>query len=268
MAEAMINPLLLSKLVLWTASIIVATYLLKSKKLGGKTRLALLLGGTLVFGFVYGQLTRPNPNPMTMVTNILLSLGGFQVQVPLQLSVIMLALMLVFTVASNRSICGWGCQLGLLQDALYHLPAPKFNVSRKVTIVTRIIFLAAIVALMFVLGLNLIGVIDPFKVFQLNLTVISGAMVLGVVMGSVFFYRPWCRFLCPFGLVGFVAEQFSFYRPRVDAAKCVGCMQCVKACPTGAMKDFYDGERVHNDCYACGRCLQTCKVDALAWRRK
>ena len=268
MAEAMINPVLLSKLVLWTVSIIAATYLLKSKKLGVKTRLALLLVGTLVFGFVYGQLSPLNPNPMTMVTNILLNLGGFQVQVPLQLSVIMLALMLVFTVVSNRSICGWGCQLGLLQDALYHLPAPKFNVSRKVTLVTRIIFLAFIVVLLFVMGLNIIGVIDPFKVFQLNLTLVSGVVVLGVLLGSVFFYRPWCRFLCPFGLVGLAAEQFSLYRPRVDGEKCVGCMQCVKACPTGAMKDFYDGEGLHNDCYACGRCVQACKVDALGWRRK
>lgn len=261
------NPILLTKLALWAVTIVAATWMLKKRKINQKNRLMFLIAGTLVFGFIYGQLSPLNPNPMSMVNNLAMNLKGMPVPVPLQLSVVMLGLMLVFVVASNRSICGWGCQLGLLQDALYRVPSRKVNTTKNVTLWTRVVFLGAFVGLLILKEINLLGLLNPFGIFQYNLTMVSGVLFLGVAVASVFFYRPWCRFLCPFGLVGLIAEQFSVYRPRVNGEVCVNCMQCVKACPTGAMKDFYEKNRTHNDCYACGECLESCKVDALKWSR-
>jgi polyferredoxin len=176
--------------------------------------------------------------------------------------------MLILVVASNRSICGWGCQLGLLQDALYRLPSKKVNTSRHKTLWTRVLFFIGFIGLLFLNGLNILGVLNPFAIFQLNITLINGVVLLGIALGSVFFYRPWCRFLCPFGLVGLVAEQFSVFHPRINDEKCVNCMQCVKACPTGAMRDFYEKNQFHNDCYACGACIEACKVGAIKWKNK
>jgi len=35
------------------------------------------------------------------------------------------------------------------------------------------------------------------------------------------------------------------------------------------MKDFYEGKTIHADCFACGACIEACKVeDALGWRTK
>jgi len=35
------------------------------------------------------------------------------------------------------------------------------------------------------------------------------------------------------------------------------------------MKDFYEGKATHADCFACGACIEACKVeDALGWRKK
>lgn len=262
------DKILLSKLILWIATIGITTWLLTQRKINIKNRLGLLITGTLVFGFIYGQLSPLNPNPMTMLTNLLLNIKGLPVPVPLQFSIIMLAGMLLLVVASNRSICGWGCQLGLLQDAIHRVPSKKINVSKQTTLWTRTAFLIAFVGLLFLSGLNLLGLLDPFAFFQLNITLVSGLGFLGIGVASVFFYRPWCRFLCPFGLVGLVAEQFSFYRPRINEEACVNCMQCVEACPTAAMKDFYEKNQFHNDCYSCGACIEACKVDALKWSRK
>lgn len=261
------NPVLLTKLALWLATITIATWLLKKRKINKENRLWFLITGTLVFGFIYGQLTPLNPNPMSMVTNLILSIKGLPIPVPLQLSVLLLAGMLLLVIASNRSICGWGCQLGLLQDALHRIPSMKVNVSKKVTLWTRVVFIIVFIGLLFFNGMNILGVLDPFGVFQLNLTLISGAVFLGIAVASVFFYRPWCRVFCPFGLVGLFAEQFSLYRPRINEDACVDCMQCTRACPTGAMKDFYEKNRFHNDCYACGACLESCKVNALKWSK-
>lgn len=262
------DPILLTKLALWIITISASTWLLAKGKINKKNRLLFLIAGTIIFGFVYGQLSPLNPNPMSMVINLILNLKGLPVPVPLQLSIVMLAVMLLMVVASNRSICGWGCQLGLLQDALYRVPVKKWNVSKQVTLWTRLVFFIGFTGLVFLKGLNILGLLNPFGVFQLNLTLISGILFLLIVIASTFFYRPWCRFLCPFGLVGLFAEQFSVYHPRINEDKCVNCMQCVKACPTEAMKDFYEKNQFHNDCYACGACIEACKVDALKWAKK
>ncbi len=259
------NPILLIKLALWVITIATSTLLLKRRKITSRIRLLFLIAGIIVFGFVFGRLSTLNPNPMSLLGNVVLNLKGAPVPVPLQLSLVMLTVMLVFVVVSNRSICGWGCQLGLLQDTLYHIPSGKVNVPKKVTLWTRVLFFSLFVVLLFFSGLNILGLLDPFGVFQLSLTAISGLTLSGIVLSSVVFYRPWCRFFCPFGLAGLVAEQFSFYRPRVNRDACIDCMQCVKACPTGAMGDFYEENRFHNDCYACGECIQACKVNALTW---
>ena len=33
------------------------------------------------------------------------------------------------------------------------------------------------------------------------------------------------------------------------------------------MKDFYERNRVHADCFACGACIEACKFDALDWKK-
>jgi len=264
----MINPIILIKLALWVITIASVTLLLNRRKITSGNKLLFHVAGVVVFGFVFGQLSRLNPNPMTLLNNVFLNLKGAAVPVPLQLSLVMLSVMLVFVVVSNRSICGWGCQLGLLQDLLYRIPTPKFNVSKRVTLWTRVLFFGLFVGLLFLYGFNILGLLDPFGVFQLSLTAISGLALLVIGLSSIVFYRPWCRFLCPFGLAGLATEQFSLYRPRVNRDECVNCLQCVKACPTGTMEDFYNGNQFHNDCFACGECIQSCNVNALSWSRK
>ena len=262
------NPIILTKLALWIITISITAWLLAKRRINEKNRLLFLIAGTIIFGFTYGQLSPLNPNPMSMLTNLLMNVKGLPVPVPLQLSAIMLLLMLLLVAASNRSICGWGCQLGLLQDALHRIPSRKVNVSKQKTFWTRFAFFIGIVGLLFLNGVNILGLLDPFSVFQLNLTAINGLVFLGVAVASVFFYRPWCRFLCPFGLIGLIAEQVSFFRPRIKEEKCVKCMRCVEACPTGAMRDFYENNQFHNDCYACGSCIEACKVEAIKWSQK
>ncbi len=148
------DPILLTKIALWVITVIVSTWMLKENKINRKNRLMFLIAGTLVFGFIYGQLSPLNPNPMSMISNLILQIKGTPVPVPLQLSIVMLAVMLVFVVASNRSICGWGCQLGLLQDALHNVPTKKVNVEKRVTLWTRVLFLAGFVGLLFLKGIK------------------------------------------------------------------------------------------------------------------
>lgn len=135
------------------------------------------------------------------------------------------------------------------------------------SLVPRSAFLVVLVTSAVVWGVNLLGLMNPFGVFQLQFSLVSGAVLLTILGSSMVLYRPWCRLFCPFGLIGWAAEQFSLQKPTVEREAWTKCQACVRACPGGAMKDFYDGNRLHADCFACGACIEACKFDALDWKR-
>ena len=280
-----LNPLVLVKFVLWIVVVIVATLLLQRRKVTSKVRIAFLIGGVLVFGFIFGFLIPGglNPNPVSSLRTLLTAaLVKHQLVLPITA---MLVFLLLMVWVSNKSICGWGCQLGLLQDLLHRVPLPKqcpefiegwkppFWLSNSVRIVAFVALVAGLVAA----GLDWIGLIDPFQLFSFNFILrqaqdrLLGIVLFsaGVLIASLFIYRPWCRFLCPFGLLGWLVEQVSLFRPRINREACKECQLCVKACPSQAMADFYAGKKIHADCFACGACIEACpREDALGWRVK
>jgi len=264
-----LSPLLISKFVLWIVAIIAATILLRRRKATSKVRLAFVVGGVLIFGFVYGLLTRGglNPNPVASLRTLLTTvLVKHQLVLPVAA---MLVILLLMVWVSNKSICGWGCQLGLLQDLLHRVPLPKWKPPFWLSNSVRIVAFVALVAGLVAAGLDWIGLIDPFQLFSLKFTLGVGLFSAVVLVASLFIYRPWCQFLCPFGLLGWLVEQVSLFRPRINREACKECKLCVKACPTNAMADFYAGKKIHADCFACGACIEACpREDALGWRVK
>ncbi len=262
------NPVLLSKFVLWIGTIVVATLLLRRHKVTERVRLAALVGGTLLFGVIYGVLTRSdmNPNPVFSVRNLLTSVLVKHQPTPFIIGMLVILLLTVFV--SNKSICGWGCQLGLLQDLLHRAPLPKWRPPFWLANGVRIAAFVALVGGLAVAGRDWIKPIDPFGPFNWQFTLGTLGMFGLVAVASLFVYRPWCRFLCPFGLAGWLVEQVSLFRPRVNRETCKECLVCVKACPTQAMGDFYADKKIHADCFACGACIRACpREDALEWRR-
>lgn len=278
---AAISPLVLAKFLLWLGVVAVATALLSRRRVTARVRLTFLAGGTLVFGFLFGLLTQAgglDPNPVFSVRSLMRSLlgaqaGALQMAGRAQQLVApvagMLLVLLGLVWASNKSLCGWGCPLGLLQDLLYRLRLPKWRPSFRLSNSVRLVAFGALVVGLAVAGLDWIGWIDPFQIFGLHLSAAIGVFAGLLLVASIFVYRPWCQFLCPFGLLGWVVEQFSLLRPRIDRQLCRKCQLCVKACPTSAMADFYAGSKLHADCFACGACLMACpREGALRWRSR
>ena len=72
-----------------------------------------------------------------------------------------------------------------------------------------------------------------------------------------------CQRACKFGALRLVDNL-----PDIDFDKCRRCMQCVDACPTGAIM-AYDDMRRHAvidypDCTGCGDCQKACQFEAIA----
>ncbi|MHB0856361.1 MAG: 4Fe-4S binding protein [Anaerolineae bacterium] len=273
------SPILLAKFLLWLGVVAVATVLLHRRRVTATVRLVFLLGGTVVFGFLFGLLTPAgslDPNPVFSVRSLLRTLAGAPAAAPQMLGrpqqlvaplAAMLLVLLGLVWVSNKALCGWGCPLGLLQDLLNRTRLPKWRPSFRLSNSVRFVAFGALVAGIAVTGLDWIGWIDPFQIFRFNLGGAIGVFGGLLLVASLFVYRPWCQFLCPFGLLGWVIEQFSLLQPRIDRQLCRNCQLCVRACPTSAMADIYAGSKLHADCFACGACLMACpREGAMRWR--
>ncbi len=264
-----LNPLILVKLALWIATVIAATLLLRRRKVTSRVRVAFLVGGVLIFGFAFGALIPAgrNPNPVASLRTLF---TGLLVQGRLLPPIAAVLVVLLAAVGvSNKSICGWACQLGLLQDLLHRVNLPTWNPPLWLSNSVRILAFLGLLGGLVVAGMDWIGVIDPFLLFSFDITWAIGLFSAALLVAALFVYRPWCRFLCPFGLVGWLVEQVSLLRPRIDRDICKACQLCVKACPSGAMGNFYDDAKLHADCFACGACIEACPQEgALDWRAK
>ncbi len=51
-----------------------------------------------------------------------------------------------------------------------------------------------------------------------------------------------------------------------EARSCIGCLECVAACPTGALTADADGpRRDHDVCTVCGACVEACPAQAMTF---
>ncbi len=61
-----------------------------------------------------------------------------------------------------------------------------------------------------------------------------------------------------------MAEQTFFHSIKVDDAKCIGCVACMKACPTKAIRLRNHKARINYErCIDCGECLRVCPHNAI-----
>ena len=108
--------------------------------------------------------------------------------------------------------------------------------------------------------------VNPFNLFNLDFETFS--ILLTVIIAflvSFITYRPFCQFICPFGLVSWITERFSIFRVRIDKEKCTQCGACIKACPLEAAQGRVYRKKLPADCFSCARCLNVCPTDALIY---
>ena len=100
--------------------------------------------------------------------------------------------------------------------------------------------------------------------FSVKIAFSWGATVLAaVVILSVLFYRPFCKWLCPLGAFYALFNKVSLFQMKVDKNKCVSCGKCAKAC-----KMDVDVTKTpdHPECIRCGMCVKACPTGAVSFR--
>lgn len=202
-----------------------------------------------------------------------------------QFAYYVVGLLLLFGVLLGRVVCGFLCPFGWFQELLHKIPTKKYS-TKRLHILT---YLKYVILLLFVIVLpmtlvNEVGMGDPFfckyicpagileggiplSLADPGIRASLGALftwksciLLGVVVLSVFFYRPFCKWLCPLGAFYGLCNKISMYRLEVDADKCTACGACSRACKMDV--DVFRTPN-HAECIRCGDCMASCPHQAI-----
>lgn len=199
----------------------------------------------------------------------------------------MLGILLLFGILFGRWICGFLCPFGLIQDLLYKIKTPKL----KKNGFTRVLsYLKYVILVVFVILMPLIysGQSFPLPGFckyicpsgtllgaggllsneaNHNMFSMLGplftwkfCLLVGIIVGAVFIYRIFCRFLCPLGAIYGLFNRISILGIKLDKPKCTNCGLCVGAC---GMDIKHIGD---HECISCGTCITACPTGAISFK--
>lgn len=187
----------------------------------------------------------------------------------------------------GRFICGWLCPFGLAQDLLYKIPffqKRKNMPGHKILIKLKYVIFLVFVIILPMIVTNFIGQGDPWfcKYICPSGTLMAGLPLVGmneslrnaigglfswkivllmtIVIISLWFYRPFCKYLCPLGAVYSVFNPIALYRYQVKEEACTKCGKCQKVCKM----DIKVWENPNSpECIRCGDCIKNCPEKAI-----
>ncbi len=229
-----------------------------------KSRPFFMLAMLIWLGFIHGGC----PCMISSFQNLVLAGVGVDVN---WISLLWFIGLLPLTYFLGRVWCGWLCHLGALQDFIFSATRIEILKKQKHQKILRIIQVSVFVLLFIQLAVTRMNIYihyDPFKVaFNLFSANITGYVLLVLLLiSSVLIYRPFCRAICPVGLVLGWISMLPKARKITQDLSCVDCVKCSNTCRTGAI--LYEDKKSfvsELNCIACGDCLKSCKKEALSF---
>ena len=68
-------------------------------------------------------------------------------------------------------------------------------------------------------------------------------------------HRPWCKYLCPYGLVFAFFNKISFLKIKLEEKGCIGQTKCLENCTTGRPLDKLEEGFTSVECVRCYDCV-------------
>lgn len=199
----------------------------------------------------------------------------------------MLGIILLYGIMLGRWICGFLCPFGLIQDLLHKIKTPKLKKNRLTKYLSYIkyvilVFFVVIVPILYAfknfplpafckyicpagtLGGAISLLIHPSNtgMFEMlgPLFTWKFALMISILVGCVFIYRMFCRFICPLGALYGLFNKISILGIKLEKNKCVDCGLCITKCK---MDINHVGD---HECINCGECIPVCPTKAITWK--
>ncbi len=196
-------------------------------------------------------------------------------------------ILLLYSLLFGRMICGWLCPFGLVQELLHKIPTPKLKKSPATRILSYLkyvilVFFVLIVPIMYAFRNTPLPAfckyICPAGTLEGGIGLLSNAvnasyfsmlgplftwkflLMVSILVGSVFIFRLFCRFICPLGALYGLFNKLSVFGVKVESSKCTSCGLCLNHCKVD-IKEVGDQE-----CISCGECISVCPTKAIQWK--
>jgi len=174
--------------------------------------------------------------PIGAIGNVTLAVFDSSYVIPLS-ALAFFVLPLVFTLFFGRGFCGGVCPLGAIQDIVLLRPVKVPGAVESCLRLLAYVYLGAAILFAATGSAFLICRYDPFVGFfrlsgDINIIILGVCfLVIGVFVG-----RPYCRFLCPYGVILRQLSRLSKWKVTITPDECIKCNLCEDACPFGAIK--------------------------------
>ena len=169
------------------------------------------------------------------VQNVTLALFNSDYTIPLT-ALLFFLIPLVFALAFGRVFCAGVCPLGAIQELVGIKPVKLPKAVESVMISIPFIYLGISILAAATESQFLICRYDPFVgFFRLDAPytmIIFGALLL---IAGIFINRPYCRYLCPYGVLLNLFSRFSHRHLTITPAECINCRLCEDVCPYDAI---------------------------------
>lgn len=192
-------------------------------------------------------------------------------------------LLLAFGVLLGRAVCGWLCPFGLLQELIHKIPSPKRKLKKGFLYIKYVVLVVFVLILPIAVtdymgmgkpafcqyicpagtlegGLSLLLAHESLRKAVGSLFSLKMTILILTLIGCVFFYRFFCRTLCPLGAIYGLFNKISIVHLEVDRHRCVGCGKCKDVC---GMEVNPVQTPNAAECIRCGACVDVCPADAL-----
>ena len=145
---------------------------------------------------------------------------------------------LLFALFAGRVFCGGACPLGAIQDLIILKPISLPIGVRKALGLIPYIYLGLSILFAATQTDFIICRYDPFVgIFRMdatfNMLVLGGSfLIVGMFVG-----RPYCRFLCPYGVLLNWMSSVSKKHLTITPSECIDCKLCEHSCPMDAINE-------------------------------
>ena len=170
------------------------------------------------------------------VQNVSLALFNGSYTIPLT-ALLFFLIPLIFALLFGRVFCAGVCPLGAIQELTGIRPVKLPKTVESVMTAIPFVYLALAVLFSAMQSGFIICRYDPFVgIFRLDASytmIVFGVLLL---IAGVFINRPYCRYLCPYGVILNLFSRFAGKHLTITPAECTNCRLCEEdACPYNAI---------------------------------